>query len=132
MLPPTAGIPPTMHQTGLDFSFLASILCFPELRLTNIKTLLQFISNFEFQIHSSICTSPSQIRKERHELSHHGCGSSIGLASLRQLVYMMWRTGLLRVTEFKVLSPTTSPRFYSPMHIDEKEQASPKEEEGMQ
>lgn len=33
------------------------------------------------------------------------------------------------MTEFKVLSATASPRFYSLTRIDEKEQASPKEEE---
>lgn len=35
----------------------------------------------------------------------------------------------LGVTEFKALSTPSSPRLYSLVHIDEKEQASPKEEE---
>lgn len=35
----------------------------------------------------------------------------------------------LGVTEFKAHSPPSSPRFYSLVHTDEKEQASPKEEE---
>jgi len=46
-----------------------------------------------------------------------------------QSVYMMWKTPLLGVTEFKVLLSITSPRFYSLLCTDEKEQASPKEEE---
>lgn len=57
---------PPMLWTGLDFSFLASILCFPEFCLTNIKTLLQFIGvilNSE-SVHQFACVPLKSSRKD--------------------------------------------------------------------
>lgn len=120
---------PSMRWTGSDLLFPASILHFPEFCLTNIKTLLQFIGVIlnSKSVHQFARSLPNQAGKTRTVSSRLWFSDRFGFPETVRIHDVEDRT--LGVTEFKAPSSTSSPRFYSLVHIDEKEQASPKEEE---